>query len=731
MAAEPPARPLAPGPDSIFRLPAGFFNGADLWRNEQASPSPPAAPSGEEVAAPPPAPPPEDVAAAGFATAVGGGSEEAPPSAQRLTCHACGAAFAAAAEQRAHFRTDWHRLNVKRRLAQKRPLSEDEFEELVSHAAAKRPAGLDNSDVSSISGSEDELSGDEAQDGMGVAPTSSKKPHVFFVLRNSGQPFAISRVLLAGPKEDVTEEEMLKRLRLLTDSTKAGGNASGRLWTVLLSTGGHFAAVVMDPAGGGVVAHQTFHRFVLGHNDTTPGHCGGSLVSLLRILINSDFMHLLRYVVRAKAGGRQSAKDAMGKSIKSAGSSLRRYNEAALEKEILELLDSWQAHLTASMLIFVHAPSSNARVLFGGDRPPLAKADPRLRPVPFTVRRPTLKEAKRVAEALARVEYDVDGLAALDRERHSADAYARAALAGRAEQLKQALRKSRVRDQGQAVNAAAPSTAAVEEAVTAEEASPLHRAAAEGDEVLVGSLLEEGADPTVHDARGRTPYVVAREKAVRNVFRRFMAANEGKWDWHAAEIPSPLTEEQEAAQAAKKAEKDAKRRAKEKERKKERQAHEKACKAAAAEAAAREEVQHGKAKTVASKEDIAKAMDEAKRRERDMRAAAAERRLSALELPSGQPSGSGHTSQAPAAAGGPDSAPERSDSSHQLSGGGEVCDCCSASMVGRTPFHRLQYKYCSTTCVRVHRLALEEGTGVELVVEALEACRDVRLSDVW
>ena len=42
---------------------------------------------------------------------------------------------------------------------------------------------------------------------------------------------------------------------------------------------------------------------------------------------------MTRYVVRAKAGGRQSARDAAGgRSIKSAGSSLRRYNEAALEK---------------------------------------------------------------------------------------------------------------------------------------------------------------------------------------------------------------------------------------------------------------------------------------------------------------------------------------------------------------------------------------------------------------
>lgn len=42
---------------------------------------------------------------------------------------------------------------------------------------------------------------------------------------------------------------------------------------------------------------------------------------------------MVRYVVRAKAGGRQSTKDGgAGKTIKSAGSSIRRHNEAALEK---------------------------------------------------------------------------------------------------------------------------------------------------------------------------------------------------------------------------------------------------------------------------------------------------------------------------------------------------------------------------------------------------------------
>lgn len=48
-------------------------------------------------------------------------------------------------------------------------------------------------------------------------------------------------------------------------------------------------------------------------------------------------IYFFRYVVRAKAGKRQSGKDATGKVAHSAGSSLRRYNEAALKK-VLNLM---------------------------------------------------------------------------------------------------------------------------------------------------------------------------------------------------------------------------------------------------------------------------------------------------------------------------------------------------------------------------------------------------------
>lgn len=52
------------------------------------------------------------------------------------TCLACGIGissqgFASAADQRQHFKTDWHRCNVKRRLAKKLPLSEEDFDRVI------------------------------------------------------------------------------------------------------------------------------------------------------------------------------------------------------------------------------------------------------------------------------------------------------------------------------------------------------------------------------------------------------------------------------------------------------------------------------------------------------------------------------------------------------------------------------------------------------------------------
>jgi hypothetical protein len=133
---------------------------------------------------------------------------------------------------------------------------------------------------------------------------------------------------------------------------------------------------------------------------------------------------------RAKAGGKQSTKDATGKFARSAGSRLRRYNEVALQRDITSLLKEWAPWLAAAQLIFLSAPGSNSRVMFaaaadvgpiaGGGLGGLSAAagqgsagarssgvldagDLRVRRVPFVTQRPTFSELKRVLLVLGSV----------------------------------------------------------------------------------------------------------------------------------------------------------------------------------------------------------------------------------------------------------------------------------------------------------------------------------------
>ena len=78
--------------------------------------------------------------------------QEAQPAG--ATCIACGVGapgFRSAEEQRAHFKTDWHRYNVKRRLEGQPHVSRDQFE------------GMADDDVGSISGSESEAESEEEE----------------------------------------------------------------------------------------------------------------------------------------------------------------------------------------------------------------------------------------------------------------------------------------------------------------------------------------------------------------------------------------------------------------------------------------------------------------------------------------------------------------------------------------------------------------------------------------
>ena len=260
-------------------------------------------------------------------------------------------------DQRLHFKLDWHRYNLKQSLSGKAIISEETFE--------KQLLSLGSDEENEISASDSETEGeDDAEDdpvsgGHREYLVDSK---IYFV-SNKEKILSLSKCLVMESKvRDIPSESDLVRLL---------SNVPHRLtWAVLMLAGGHFAGAVFR--GGEVLQHKTFHA----------------------------------YTVRAKQGGSQSSADNKSASShpKSAGASLRRYNEMSLLQHIQDIMAEWAEHFKLCQLVFYRATASNKNKLFGAQTSVIPRNDPRLRTIPFQTRRPTFKEVKRVHELLSRVE---------------------------------------------------------------------------------------------------------------------------------------------------------------------------------------------------------------------------------------------------------------------------------------------------------------------------------------
>ncbi|GJP43318.1 hypothetical protein CLOM_g2795 [Closterium sp. NIES-68] len=697
-----------------------------------------------------------------------------------LTCWTCGEAFADVPQQRAHCKADWHRLNVKRRASGRPALAEDAFTALVERRGAQGAGGGqgrgeqgrgrgrqgkadavggtagrgeggavegegegrggdDEDDWSSISGSEDEEEGGEGDEQGGEeGRAAGRSPKVHFVLPETGDTFALWRVLFSpGEGADLLQElvalgggaggERGGAFRACGEGSVEGGEAdegrskgeggaggergdssSGRtgggapqmqagagaglegagsghglerVWVVVLSSGGHFSAAVLDAAAeGAVLAHRSFHRSVRGarQGGRAAGHEGrhgqGAAVS----------------------GGQPEALQRVGAC----------QGHPCVAAAVAAVPASSAIHIRACAISQPRRPlrhGSRGPRLPGSGRAPvlLSARDPRVRRVPFPVRRPTFKEALRVARTLAHVQ--VVGVRRAGGEGHHATTAAGAVggeegAEGREAQQERSIVEGRAESSGgEGGNGEVEARGEGSGGEIEEEGgsgggrgsgkTELHVAAAAGNHAEVTRLLQEGCDPTARDGRGRVPYVVAANRATRDAFRRFMAGREAQWDWHAAQVPSALTEELQASQAAARgrAEKDAKKKAKEKERRQRKKQEERERK----QQALLQSAHAAPSPSPASPADQLHAMTELRAREREVRAAAAERRLQQLCLSSAP----GATVEA--------AAPSATHA------GGSGCDGCGVSLAGKTPFFRLTYKYCSTACVRAHKTVLD------------------------
>ncbi|MED6146534.1 hypothetical protein PIB30_035328 [Stylosanthes scabra] len=594
---------------------------------------------------------------------VADGPQNAVVSAPRWTCNTCKAQFDSLQDQRSHFKSDIHRFNVKLTVAGKNTVKEEDFEVLTSEF-------VKDYDVSSISGSESDDSENESENLNEVRDKSREiLKQKLFVGLQSGQRVSLWKCLIMNMTDEngSAESEVCERLKSLARESRDNSH----LRIVLLASGGHFAGCVFD--GDTVVAHKTFHR----------------------------------YVVRAKAGKKQSSKDASGRAAHSAGASLRRHNELALKKEVQELLTSWKPYFNASDCIFINAPSSSRQLFYDGEKPYFSNPHCSIRNIPLTVRRPTFREAKRVYCQLTQVSCAMDEKETLQSNKEGLISIPTAIGNTNPPSSKGDMIELDNKDEAESVSTKKDAQPVLSDEESENElpgiSTPLHQAAKSGDSQTVMELLEQGLDPCVKDERGRTPYMLANEKEVRNTFRRFMASNPDKWDWHAAKVPSALTKEMEESQAAKQVEKEAKRKARAKELKKLKKAKEKKAQAEAAllkndskaaekqvtaPASSKGQSQSKSGVKLSKEEEIRKAQAE----EREKRAAAAERRMAALKIQENSST----------------TAPRISEPKGGLAG--EIyCSCCNSSLAGKVPFHRYNYNYCSTSCMHVHREFLEDG----------------------
>lgn len=196
------------------------------------------------------------------------------------------------------------------------------------------------------------------------------KPHsplIWFTSPVLPQPTSLGIYRAMFDEEDLRDDP----LALLRYNQLPASKPPKRTIALMMIGGGHFAAIMVSLVPKIIKDHK------------------GGEERQVDILASKGFH---RYTTRRKQGGSQAANDSTGRgNAHSAGAGLRRYNEAALQKEVRELLGSWKDELALCELIFIRATGSmNRKTLFGYEGAVLKSNDKRIRGFPFTTKRPVI-----------------------------------------------------------------------------------------------------------------------------------------------------------------------------------------------------------------------------------------------------------------------------------------------------------------------------------------------------
>ena len=515
------------------------------------------------------------------------------------SCLLCNISFANVQEQRQHSKSDWHKFNLKQKVRGRKAVGETEFEKLLDELEESISGSGSDSNTSDSDADDDavsettlnallkkqaKLSNGTAEKEEGEESMTARKirgagkpPLMWFStpLLPSNTSLGIYRALFTNTEQEAQSlVDVLRKKQLRPVEAKPPAHGSnGVLFPYTMTSpsifmcmigGGHFAGMIVSLAPktskhseqrqAFVIAHKTFHR----------------------------------YTTRRKQGGGQSANDAAKGAAHSAGSSLRRYNEVALEQEVRALLADWKGLIDGCQLIFVRSTgSSNRRIIFGPyEGNVLRHNDPRNRTFPFSTRRATQAELMRSFVELTRVK-----VSHVDEEALAASAVARAAKA----QVEADKEKNATRSKTNATasklskeeEAAALHTSQIQALIRRSKAPallqyltnnamtadfcfhppttqanhhaprPIHLASSINSAVVVLALLTKaGASPAIPNADGKVPFELAGERATRDAFRVARSElGEARWDWASAKVPPALSKtEAEKRDAREKAE---------------------------------------------------------------------------------------------------------------------------------------------------------------------------------